>query len=69
MIDEILIIGVTEWTADGLAGKEFRRRVGSPSTVWTQCRRAGGGREEWGTGNLNSWAAGNRIDGAVSSLF
>jgi hypothetical protein len=26
LIDEIPIIGVTEWTVDGLAVKEFRRR-------------------------------------------
>jgi hypothetical protein len=50
MIDEIPIIGVTEWTVDGLAAKEFRRRAGSPGTVWTEYRRAGWGREEWGTG-------------------
>ena len=39
MIDEIPIIGVIEWTVDGLAAKEFRRRpempAESPGTVWT----------------------------------
>jgi hypothetical protein len=30
MIDEIPIIGVTEWTVDGLAAKEFRRRPKMP---------------------------------------
>jgi hypothetical protein len=55
MIDEIPIIGVTEWTVDGLAAKEFRRRAGAPSGRSTG--RAGWGREEWGTGNLNSWSA------------
>jgi hypothetical protein len=46
MIDEIPIIGVTEWTVDGLAAKEFRRRAGSPGTAWTQYRpsRVGKGR-------------------------
>jgi hypothetical protein len=50
MIDEIPIIGVTEWTVDGLAAKEFRRRpkdvAESPGTVWTGYRpsRVGKGR-------------------------
>jgi hypothetical protein len=30
MIDEIPIIGVIEWTVDGLAAKEFRRRPKMP---------------------------------------
>src|ERR1700735_1248237 len=30
MIDEIPIIGATEWTVDGLAAKEFRRRPKMP---------------------------------------
>jgi len=44
MIDEIPIIGVTEWTVDGLAAKEFRRRPKDAA-------------ESPGTGNLNSWSA------------
>jgi hypothetical protein len=53
MIDEIPIIGVTEWTVDGLAAKEFRRRpedgkmpLRSPGIVWTRHRlsRVGKGR-------------------------
>jgi hypothetical protein len=73
MIDEIPIIGVTEWTVDGLAAKEFHRRPKMPLSHRAPSGRGtaeqGGGREEWGSGNLNSWAAGNLIDGAVSSLF
>jgi hypothetical protein len=55
MIDEIPIIGVTEWTVDGLAAKEFRRRAGSPVTVWTPYRPSWVGKGRVGTDNLNSW--------------
>ena len=46
MIDEIPIIGVTEWTVDGLAAKEFRRRAGSPGhrLDGVQASRVGKGR-------------------------
>jgi len=61
MIDEIPIIGVTEWTVDGLAAKEFRRRPKMPlshrAPSGRGTGRAGRGREEWGTGKLNSWSA------------
>jgi len=57
MIDEIPIIGVNEWTVDGLAAKEFRRRAGSPGTVWTRYWPSRVGKGEWVTGNLNSWSA------------
>ena len=46
-IDEIPIIGVTGWTADGLAAKDFRRRPEMPighrlGTV--QVEQGGGGK-------------------------
>ena len=54
MIDEIPIIGVTEWTVDGLAAKEFRRRPKMPLSHRAPSGRStgeqGGEREEWGTG-------------------
>ena len=52
MIDEIPIIGVTEWTVDGLAAKEFRRS-GSPGTVWTEHRPSRVGKGRVGDQQLN----------------
>ena len=54
MIDEIPIIGVTEWTVDGLAAKEFAKGLGHRAPPGRSTGRAGWGREESGTGNLNS---------------
>ena len=51
MIDEIPIIGVTEWTVDGLAAKEFRRRPKMPlshQAPFGPEYRASRVREEWG---------------------
>jgi hypothetical protein len=55
MIDEIPIIGVTEWTVDGLAAKEFAEGLGS-GTVWTQYRRAG-----WGRGRVGDRGSATKL--------
>ena len=68
MIDEIPIIGVTEWTVDGLAAKEFAEGLGHRAPSGRSTGEQGGEGEEWGTGSLNS-ATGTLIDGAVSPLF
>jgi hypothetical protein len=57
MIDEIPIIGVTEWTVDGLAAKEFRRRAGVTGHRLDAVQAEQGGEGKSGTGNLNSWSA------------
>ena len=58
MIDEIAIIGVTEWTVDGLAAKEFRNKAKMPLSH--QARLDGGtGRAGWGREELEPEAVNN----------
>ena len=63
MIDEIPIIGVTEWTVDGLAAKEFAEGLG---------HRAPSGRstgEQGGEGKSGGQGLGDRTLSISSLLF
>jgi hypothetical protein len=72
MIDEIPIIGVTERIVDGLQRRSFAEELGHRAPSRHSTGRAGWGREEWGTGNLNSWSAAildeNPLDDVIGQL-
>jgi len=81
MIDEIPIIGVTEWTVDGLEPRSFNKSKSSfsrhffPVSLQSSInhRRANGGDDDDGgssrchSNNLDSWRGGNKRVGSSNT--